>query len=486
MLASAQRATIPARVLRRAPRPGLNKNLRESRPFRSTTRVASGSMSAVDALNSLELDEEKFIALLGNLIGESQGLQNTGVGTAHVPREDNAIRHVLEVLKPYRKESGGVLEVEHVTYAEGRGNVIIRYPGSGPNASADKQLTFAGSHLDVVPANPEAWTVDPFKLTIDGDKLYGRGTTDCLGHVALMTTIFAQLGELKPELDTSLSCVFIASEEANGPGIGVDGLVADGKLDHCKPGPVIWVDCADSQPCIGTAGAITWALKAKGHRFHSGLPHKGINAIELGMAATERIQTKFYEKFPACQQERDYKFITSSTMKPTQISCAPGGLNQIPPEATVSGDIRLTPFYPVADVKAAIEAEVAAINADIDSLPTKGDYSKFVIPDGKGGEIRGKLELEWGEHLLTGIACDLSSPALTTLCDVIKDVKGVAEPYSLTGSLPLVAEMQSNGFDIQLIGFGLMSTYHADDEYCSLNDMKDAAKIIARTIAKFG
>ena len=39
-------------------------------------------------------------------------------------------------------------------------------------------------------------------------------------------------------------------------------------------------------------------------------------------------------------------------MKPTQISCAPGGLNQIPPEATISGDIRLTPFYPVADVKA--------------------------------------------------------------------------------------------------------------------------------------
>jgi acetylornithine deacetylase len=46
--------------------------------------------------------------------------------------------------------------------------------------------------------------------------------------------------------------------------------------------------------------------------------------------------------------------------------------------------------------------------------------------------------------------------------------------------------MQQNGFDIQLIGFGLMSTYHADDEYCSLSDMKDAAKIIARTIATFG
>ena len=470
-------------MLARRAAPAVKFNHRTRHNGRRRVSLRSARAMSSDALNALELDEEKFVSLLGSLIGESQHLQNTGVGTAFVPKEDLAIRHVLEVLKPYRVENGGVLEVEHITYTEGRGNLIVKDPGSG---GANEQLTFAGSHLDVVPANPEAWTVDPFKLTIDGDKLYGRGTTDCLGHVALLTTLFAQLGELKPDLKTSLTCVFIASEEANGPGVGVDGLVANGKLDHCKSGPVVWVDCADSQPCIGTAGAITWTLKAKGHRFHSGLPHKGINAIEMGMAAIERIQGKFYETFPACQQERDYKFITSSTMKPTQISCAPGGLNQIPPEATISGDIRLTPFYPVDDVKACIEAEIKAINDDIESLPTKGDFSKFVIPDGKGGHRKGSLELTWGEHLLTGIACDLNSPALKTLCDVIQDVKGVAEPYSLTGSLPLVAEMQSNGFDIQLIGFGLMSTYHADDEYCSLADMRDAARILARTIAKFG
>lgn len=37
-----------------------------------------------------------------------------------------------------------------------------------------------------------ARTVDPFQLTIKGDKLYGRGTTDCLGHVALITDLFLQ------------------------------------------------------------------------------------------------------------------------------------------------------------------------------------------------------------------------------------------------------------------------------------------------------
>ena len=73
--------------------------------------------------------------------------------------------------------------------------------------------------MDVVPANPETWERDPFKLTVEGDRLFGRGTTDCLGHVALMTTLFSQIAELKPKLKTSLTCVFIASEEASGPSI---------------------------------------------------------------------------------------------------------------------------------------------------------------------------------------------------------------------------------------------------------------------------
>ena len=64
-------------------------------------------------------------------------------------------------------------------------------------------------------------------------------------------------------------------------------------------GPVFWVDSADSQPCIGTAAAIQWTLKSTGFLFHSGLPHKGINALELGMEACAEIQRRFYEARPA-------------------------------------------------------------------------------------------------------------------------------------------------------------------------------------------
>ena len=51
-------------------------------------------------------------------------------------------------------------------------------------------LSFVGCHMDVVPANPDGWEFDPFEFSRDGDKLRGRGTTDCLGHVALLTELF--------------------------------------------------------------------------------------------------------------------------------------------------------------------------------------------------------------------------------------------------------------------------------------------------------
>ena len=39
-------------------------------------------------------------------------------------------------------------------------------------------------HLDVVPVADQDWVHEPFKLTIEGDKMYGRGTTDDKGPLA--------------------------------------------------------------------------------------------------------------------------------------------------------------------------------------------------------------------------------------------------------------------------------------------------------------
>jgi len=68
--------------------------------------------------------------------------------------------------------------------------------------------------------------------------------------------------------------VSCSEESTKIPGVGIDMLLKDGKLDQLKDGPVYWVDSADIHPCLGTASVAMWTLRCRGRLFHSGLPHK--------------------------------------------------------------------------------------------------------------------------------------------------------------------------------------------------------------------
>lgn len=55
-----------------------------------------------------------------------------------------AARHVLDVLEPLSEEHGGPLRLQHVAFVEGRGNVIVEYPGTDPSAGV---VSFVGAHM---------------------------------------------------------------------------------------------------------------------------------------------------------------------------------------------------------------------------------------------------------------------------------------------------------------------------------------------------
>lgn len=423
-----------------------------------------------------ELDQAKYVELLGTLMNEVEKIQNSP-STGLIPREDLIVNHVLSYLGAHSAEAGGPLLIEHLSWVEGRGNLKITYAGE----KEGQIMSFVGSHMDVVPADPATWNIDPYHLTVDGDKLFGRGSTDCLGHVALMTMFMEQLAIQRPQTDHAIVCIFIASEEAESvptAGCGVESLLEHGHLDACKAGPVFWIDSADSQPCMGTAGAIEWSLKCEGKIFHSGLPYKGINALEMVMEASSYLQNKFYDLFPAHPSEADYKYACPSTMKPTQVESARNSLNQVPGWTSVKGDIRLTPFYEIAHVKAALAEVVAEINADPSVLGVRGPASKYVLDPGTEEERKGVCTLTWGGHCLEGVACDITSQGFAALSAGFSTVMGEVKPYSICGSLPLVREMKDAGFDIQITGFGLSSVYHGDNEYCLLSDMVNAFKVL--------
>jgi len=394
-----------------------------------------------------------------------------------VPKEGLVVDHIHEVLKPYLIENGGVLKFTRHSFAEGRANLILEYPAATTTTAC---VSIIGAHMDVVPANPDEWDFNPFEFSIEGDQVRGRGTTDCLGHVALLTEIFRQFGEKRPALNVNIVGVFIANEENSSIlGVGVDELVKRGFISHIKNGPVIWLDSADKQPCLGTAGMTAWHLTAKGKLFHSGLPHKAINSIELAMDAVSHIQKRFYHDFPACEQEKVYGFLTSSTMKPTQVWYPGGGLNQIPAVCRISGDVRMTPFYELADVETKIRGYVDDLNKDLASLEHRGPFSKYNLPE---ENLNGKLEIEFEPGRYEGIACNLETEGHKMLVDATKKVLGEAKGYSLTGSLPLVRDLQREGFDIQIVGYGLMKTYHAKNDHALITDFNQGFDVLTDVI----
>jgi acetylornithine deacetylase/succinyl-diaminopimelate desuccinylase-like protein len=91
-----------------------------------------------------------------------------------------------------------------------RPNLMVRIDGGKPGP----HLALCG-HLDTKPIgdSDQEWQTDPFTPTIEGDRLYGLGSTDMKGAVAAMVLAAAAFAHVAPEAAGSLSVIFTADEE---------------------------------------------------------------------------------------------------------------------------------------------------------------------------------------------------------------------------------------------------------------------------------
>lgn len=129
---------------------------------------------------------------------------NWGGGTA------NGEREAAEYVGAYLEDLG--LSVDYFEPIPRRTNVHARIPGS----DASQPALILHGHLDVVPAPPEGWSVDPFAGEVRGGMLWGRGAVDMKDMDAMILTSVAELlrsGE-QPERDVIVT--FFADEENGG------------------------------------------------------------------------------------------------------------------------------------------------------------------------------------------------------------------------------------------------------------------------------
>jgi len=128
------------------------------------------------------------------------------------------------------------------------------------------------THYDVVPPGA-SWKHDPFKLSVERGKAFGRGATDDKGSIV---AALGALNHLGTQSRINLSLAASPDEEVGGE-FGIGYLLHHKYIDG--DGAVI-LDASPEMVSVGASGVIWGRIVVKGKQGHAGYPHKTRNAIE--------------------------------------------------------------------------------------------------------------------------------------------------------------------------------------------------------------
>ena len=177
-----------------------------------------------------------------------------------------------------------------------RGFEIHRVPDdSGQKAGLYASLgpTGAGvmlsAHTDVVPVAGQNWTKDPFKLTREADRLYGRGTTDMKGYMASVMALADRAS--RTPLREPLKISFSYDEEIGC--VGIQHMIGVLEKTIGLPRACFVGEPTEMQVAVGHKGKAALRATCHGQSGHSALAPNFVNALHLAgdfMAELRQLQ----------------------------------------------------------------------------------------------------------------------------------------------------------------------------------------------------
>lgn len=140
----------------------------------------------------------------------------------------------------------------------------------------DNGLILSG-HTDVVPTEGQTWTKPPFTLTQEGDKLFGRGTTDMKGFIACCLAMLPEMQ--KVTLEKPIYLAFSYDEEVVC--LGAPDLIQSITENYQKkPSFAIIGEPTSMKTVTGEKGMGAFTTTVYSSAGHSALVHKNVSAIE--------------------------------------------------------------------------------------------------------------------------------------------------------------------------------------------------------------
>jgi acetylornithine deacetylase len=314
-------------------------------------------------------------------------------------------------------------------------------------------VVFSG-HTDVVPVDGQAWTSDPFTLTEREGRLFGRGTCDMKGFLALALAIVPDV--LASGVRRPIHLAFSYDEEVGC--LGAPDLIAQIAAQTHQPSAVIVGEPTSMEAVRGHKGIAVFRVTITGREAHSSLTHLGVSA---NMAAA-----RLMGRLEALADELERAADPFSPFTPKHATLTIGQVNGGTAANILAGrctfvfDLRSPPIADPLSVLDPFFAEVEALDAAM----------KARAPE-------------------TGIAVErlALAPPLHPETDgeaerLARRLAGDNGPGRVVSYAAEAGQFQAAGFSTIICGPGSIDQAHQADEYVHLSQMQRGAAFMARLV----
>lgn len=375
----------------------------------------------------------------------SRDLLERLIGFATVSRDSN-----LELITFIRDYLAG-FGVDSELFHNAEGTKANLFATIGPR---DRGGVVLSGHTDVVPVDGQAWTVEPFRLTEQDGRLYGRGAADMKGFIA--SVLAAVPAFLARPLNLPVHLAFSYDEEVGC--LGVRSMLADLHKRAHKPRLCLIGEPTELKPVLGHKGKLAMRCQVQGAACHSAYAPYGVNAIEYAA----RLIGKLGEIGAALAQPQQHDARFDPPFSTVQTGVIKGGraLNIVPAECEFDFEVRALPGF---------EAQVVA-----DELETFAQAE--LVPQMRAVHAEAGIRLQ-----------PLSAyPGLATAADSeAARVLALLSGSSVFGTVAFGTEgglFEQAGIPTVVCGPGSMEQGHKPDEFVSLEQLQGCDAMLLRLV----
>ena len=422
------------------------------------------NIKSENLLNEIEKRKEDLIDLTQKLIR---------IPTLNPP--GNNYLEICEFLKQRMEKNGFETKLIRAYDTPGDSNKFPRWNLVSFKDGVNKGNTIHfNGHTDVVETGND-WSVDPFEGKYIDGLIYGRGACDMKGGIAASIIAVECFVAVSPNYSGRIELSFTADEETGGYG-GVAFLANEGYFSPDRISSVIIPEPLNkNRICLGHRG-VWWAeIETFGKIAHGSMPFLGDSAIRHMGAVLKEFEEKLYPKLKTIKTNMPVvpEGAKSSTMN---INSIHGG--EVEQEKGFSG-------YPapvvadnckiVIDRRFLIEEEILKVKKDIDdilkNLEKERENFSYKITD---------------LHEVIPTMTDKNSRLVSELTSSIKEILGVNPDYVISPGTYDQKHIERIGKLKNCVAYGpgILDLAHQPDEYISVNDMLDSAKVMALSLEK--